>query len=96
MKEEHIKLLIVLSVAVAALIGLFLLMNADFSPAMTGAVVAGYSDNSNTAISSEDIVVTELPASAGCCNWDCDNYHWTCRTRSMQCSIGKPVFICRK
>ena len=97
MKEEQIKLIIVLLVAVVAVIGLFMLMNIDLSPAMTGAVVVGSSDSTVSSLSSDTVQVSaeQLPASAGCCNWDCNDHLWTCRTRSMQCSVGKPVFGCR-
>ncbi len=96
MKQEQMKLIIVFIVAIAAIIGLFVLMDVDFSPAMTGAVVAG-SFSQELSLSSETLEISaEQPASAGCCNWDCDNYQWTSRTRSMDCSIGKPAFGCRK
>ncbi len=106
MKEEQIKLFIVLSVAVAALIALFLLMDADVSPAITGAVIADSSFGSTLPSLSlyteytyteytEPASVKEYHGSAGCCNWDCEERVWTCRERSMQCSVSKPVFSCR-
>ena len=98
MKEEQIKLLIVLSVAVVALIALFLLVDADVSPAMTGAVIADSRLDStmpSLPLYTESASVKEYSGSAGCCNWDCEKRVWTCRERSMQCSVSKPVFSCR-
>lgn len=98
MKEKQIKLIIVLSVAAAALIALFLLMDADVSPAITGAVIADSRFGStmpSLSFNTESAFVEEYSGSAGCCNWDCEEHVWICRERSMQCSVGKPVFFCR-
>jgi hypothetical protein len=97
MKQEKIQLVIVLAVAFAAVIGLVSLMNFDagfdFTPAITGGAVMQID---STQVSEQTQVIVTSASSAGCCNWDCEHYRWICRTRDMQCSLGKPAITCRE
>ncbi len=88
MNKVTLKLSIVLLVGIVALIALLILLVSDFSPTITGAAVA---HTEIPIIQQPDYV----PTSAGCCNWDCEHYIWVCKTRDMQCNIGKPGFSCR-
>ncbi|MFA6888422.1 MAG: hypothetical protein WC254_02915 [Candidatus Woesearchaeota archaeon] len=98
MKEEQLKLMIVLFTACVAVVGLITLYFTSFQQSfyldLSGQVIE-VSSNFGQELSIEEIGTEEIiPASAGCCNWDCNDDGWSCRVRSMKCSVGKPVFVC--